>query len=356
MVWVSHRILPASCRLFTPSGWIPAVTSRIGVLFFLRALPRPGRLPHFNGHIFLSYTRMKRIKQTVLPQAKLLKLFQLIATLKAGRWAIKDLIDRFDSSKSSMYRYMELLEEAGFFIEKDFHDRYFIVTTDDDPLQASFTLEEMHLLRTLMQGDGQHPLAASVLKKLKLHSELDSLPRLFLKAHLGNLVEQLNTAMRNGRQVILKNYHSATSNEVRDRLVEPIHFGDNYATVVALDVHAQQCKHFKLDRIHAVDETDQRFLYQQLHTPSTTDMFGLGGTPNTWITLRLSARAYLLMREEHPLALPYLKAENNQYTFHGPAHYPGIGRFVMGLLDEIEIVGPDGFQEYVVNKVKVLGK
>ena len=103
---------------------------------------------------------MKRIKQTVLPQAKLLKLFQLIATLKAGRWAIKDLIDRFDSSKSSMYRYMELLEEAGFFIEKDFHDRYFIVTTDDDPLQASFTLEEMHLLRTLMQGDGQHPLAA----------------------------------------------------------------------------------------------------------------------------------------------------------------------------------------------------
>jgi hypothetical protein len=54
--------------------------------------------------------------------------------------------------------------------------------------------------------------------------------------------------------------------------------------------------------------------------------------------------------------LHYLKTENKQYTFHGPAHYPGIGRFVMGLLDEIEIVGPDEFKEYVVKKIKALEK
>jgi proteasome accessory factor C len=252
----------------------------------------------------LSYHHMKRIKQTVLPQAKLLKLFQLIAMLKAGRWTIKQLVDRFDSSKSSMYRYLELLEESGFYVDKDFHDRYFIVTTDDDPLQAQFTLEEMHLVRALMQNNAAHPLAASVIHKLSLHSELDSMPRLFLKAHLGQLVEQLNNALRLKHRVLLKNYHSANSLDARDRLVEPIHFGDNYATLIALDVNDRQCKQFKLDRIHEVEETDHPYELEPLHERKPTDIFGFAGPANLWVTLRLSVRAYLLLREEHPWPSP----------------------------------------------------
>ena len=39
--------------------------------------------------------------------------------------------------------------------------------------------------------------------------------------------------------------------------------------------------------------------------------------------------------------------------FSGPvASYAGIGRFVMGLLDEIEIVSPEEFRKYVRKKVK----
>ena len=144
-------------------------------------------------------------RDSALPLAKLLKLFQLIALLKGGRWTIKQLVERIDSSKSSMYRYLELLDEAGFALEKDFHDRYFIMTTDDDPLQAQFTPEEMTMLRALVQTDTQHPLTASVLKKLTLHSEFNAIPQLFLKAHLSNLVEQLSQAIRNKHCVVLKN-------------------------------------------------------------------------------------------------------------------------------------------------------
>jgi proteasome accessory factor C len=292
--------------------------------------------------------------ETALPLVKLLKLFQLIAILKSGRWTIKQLVDRFDSSKSSMYRYLELLAEAGFCLEKDAHDRYAIITTDDDPLQSQFTQEEMGMLRTLLQTDTHHPLTASVLKKLSFHSELDSMPRLFLKAHLGNLVAQLNTAMRSRHQVILKNYHSANSNEVRDRLVEPIHFGDNYSTIIALDTNEKICKQFKLDRISAIVETHTPFMHEQLHEQKNSDSFGFAGNTTAWITLHLSARAYLLLREEHPLALTYLKHENDTYIFHGPvAHYSGIGRFVLGLIDEIKIIAPEEFKEYV--KGKVLG-
>jgi proteasome accessory factor C len=65
----------------------------------------------------------------------------------------------------------------------------------------------------------------------------------------------------------------------------------------------------------------------------------------------LSDGAYLLLREEHPLALPYLKQENGRYIFYGPAHHAGIGRFVLGPIDEIEIVGPEEFKEYVRGKM-----
>ncbi len=296
-----------------------------------------------------------KVQETTLPHAKFLKLFQLIAILKAGRWTIKQLTVRFDSAKSSIYRYLEMLDEAGFCVEKDFHHRYFMITTDDDPVQAQFTLEETAMLRALILADAQNPLKSSVLKKLSLNSELDAMPQLFLKAHLGNLVEQLTQAIRNQHQVTIKKYHSANSKLVRDRLVEPIQFGPNYGTLMALDVKGKICKQFKLDRMGEVIETHKPFRYKDLHKPPSCDLFGLTGKTITTVTLQLNARAYLLLREEYPQAIPYLsRSKNNKaYMFTGPvASYAGIGRFVMGLMDEIEIVGPEEFKEYVRKKVR----
>jgi len=286
--------------------------------------------------------------------AKFQKVLKTIAMLKGGRWKIKQLAESVDVSISSAYRYIELLEHSGFYIEKDFHDRYFIVTTDDDPIQSQFSLEEVTMLRTLIQVDPNHPLKDSIFKKLSLHSEIDSMPRLFLKAHLGNLVEQLSHAMRDKHQVILKNYHSANSSEVRDRHIEPIHFGDNYGTIVALDLHDKKCKLFKLDRIGEVAETHKVYTHQYLHEQRSSDMFGLTSANTISVKLILTLRAFLLLREEFPMAQAYLKAENNCYTFHGPvAAFTGIGRFVMGLMDEIKIIEPQAFKEYVNSKVAV---
>jgi len=95
--------------------------------------------------------------------------FDLIAILKAGRWTIKQLVDRFDSSKSSMYAIYSRWKK-GFFVEKDFHDRYFIVTTDDDPLQTQLTIDEMHVLHTLMQGAAHQPRIDLFLHFYKTHT------------------------------------------------------------------------------------------------------------------------------------------------------------------------------------------
>lgn len=296
----------------------------------------------------------KQKGESILPHGRLMRLFQIIAVLKSGHWTIQQLAERFDTSQRTIYRYIHLLEEVDFLIEKDFNNRYFIITSEDDPTQTVFSIEETKLIKKLIQGGtSDNPLKNTLLKKLALNSELDSMPRLFVKARLSKLVDDLATAIRNKHQVVLKNYHSANSNEIRDRLVEPFQFGDNYQSVIALDVKDKVCKQFKLDRIGEVIQIEKKYESESLHESKVTDIFGFSGDGQTWITLRLTLRAYLLMREEFPLAIPYLEKEDDHYVFHGPViNSEGIGRFVLGLIDEVKIVSPDSFQDFIDRKIK----
>jgi predicted DNA-binding transcriptional regulator YafY len=293
-------------------------------------------------------------KDSIIPQAKLLRLFQIIAVLKSGHWTIKQLAERFDTSERTIYRYINLLEEVDFLIEKDFDNRYFIITSEDDPSQSQFSLEETKLIKKLIQsGAADNPLKNLLLKKLSLNSELDSMPRLFVKARIGKFVDQLAESIKNKKQVVLKNYHSAHSNEIRDRLVEPIQFGDNYQSIIALDIHDKSTKQFKLDRIGEILEMDKSFEFESLHQKTQTDIFGFTGDASTWITLELSMRAYLLLREEFPLSIPYTEKHENVYQFHAPvANFEGIGRFVMGLMDEIKVKGSENFRDFLKAKLK----
>ena len=292
--------------------------------------------------------------ESIIPQAKLLRLFQIIAVLKSGHWTIRQLAERFDTSERTIYRYINLLEEVDFLLEKNFDNRYFIITTDDDPSQAQFSIEETKLIKKLIQsGAHDNPLKSTLLKKLSLNSEMDSMPRLFLKVRLGHFVDQLAEAIKNKNQVVLKNYHSANNNEIRDRLVEPIHFGDNYQSIIALDCRDRICKQFKQDRIGEIVATDNKFEHEELHQKNQTDIFGFTGDSNTWITLHLTLRAYLLLREEFPISIPFTERLEDGYQFHGPvSNFDGIGRFVMGLMDEVRIVGPDVFRSFIQNKLQ----
>lgn len=292
--------------------------------------------------------------EPLIPQARLLKLFQIIAVLKSGHFTIKQLAERFDSSQRTLYRYISLLEEANFLVEQDFQNRYFIATSEDDPSQSQFTIEETKLIKKLIQGGAaDNPLKSTLLKKLALNSEMDAMPRLFVKARQGRFVEQLAEAIRNKKQVVLKNYHSANSNEVRDRLVEPIHFGDNYSAVMALDTQDKVCKQFKIDRIGEVVEMEKAFQFHDLHKTTATDIFGFTGESRDSVTLKLTMRAFLLLREEHPLSIPYTEKKEDHYLFHGPvASFEGVGRFVLGLIDEIKVLGGQSFRDYVQNKLQ----
>ncbi len=292
-------------------------------------------------------------KDSIIPQAKLLRLFQIIAVLKSGHWTIKQLAERFDTSERTIYRYIKLLEEVDFLIEKDFDNRYFIITSDDDPTQSQFSVEETKWIKKLIQsGTSDNPLKNLLLKKLSLNSEIDTVPRLFVKARNAKFVDELADAIKNKNQVVLKNYHSANSNEIRDRLVEPIHFGDNYQSIISLDTNDQVCKQFKLDRIGEIVTTEKTYQFESKHQKNQTDIFGFTGDASTTIMLSLSLRASLLLKEEFPLSVPYITKEEKNYVFKGPVgNFEGVGRFVLGLMDEIKIIGPENFKSFIRDKV-----
>ena len=82
------------------------------------------------------------------------------------------------------------------------------------------------------------------------------------------------------------------------------------------------------------------------------DVIGFTGDANTWVTLELTLRAYLLMREEFPLSLPYLTKEEDAYLFHGPvASFEGVGRFSLGLIDEVRVKSPESFIAFLKSKL-----
>ena len=68
----------------------------------------------------------------------------------------------------------------------------------------------------------------------------------------------------------------------------------------------------------------------------------------------MTLRAYLLLREEFPRSIPYLSKDEatGEYIFNGPVYsFDGIGRFVMGLVDEIEI-RTNALKKHIIQKVQ----
>jgi hypothetical protein len=72
------------------------------------------------------------------------------------------------------------------------------------------------------------------------------------------------------------------------------------------------------------------------------------------IKLKLGLRSANLIQEEFPLASKYLsKLSNNEWILEtNVCSYDGVGRFVMGLLDDIEIVDSPEFFHYIQNLIK----
>jgi proteasome accessory factor C len=293
----------------------------------------------------------------MIAQLKLLRVLRLIALLKGTpRKAVQQLAQALEITNRSVYRYLNLLEEVGFLIDKDFAGRYFIFAEEAETPDILFSPEEGSLLRQLLlAATPGHLLTDGILKKLYLNSELLPLPDNLLKVQNSRNVRRLIQAIQTRRRVVLQKYHSAHSNTILDRLVEPLELTENYQMLAAFEPETGQRKVFKTERITEVTILEQPQTCDLSVSSLEADPFGMVGPERMPVRLALTSRAAMLLREEFPHCAPLITSgkDSGCYHFAGEVQdWKGIGRFILGLPGEVEVLAPEELKAYLREKVR----
>ena len=159
--------------------------------------------------------------------------------------------------------------------------------------------------------------------------------------------------MEQKKIVIIKDYLSPHSQTVTTRVVEPFMFLNEHADVRCYELGSKSNKTFKLSRMGSVEITDADWGFEDCHRQLFTDIFLFSGETRYKVVLRMGILSRNLMLEEYPLSEKcFMQEDSGHWIFETEvASFLGIGRFVLGLFSDIEIIGSDDFIEYVKNAV-----
>jgi len=297
--------------------------------------------------------------EVFLPHEKLRKMLEMLIMLgcRYGRTR-KGLADHFGISERTVSRYFNTFKEAGFVLENN--GGYWKInkkeTTYKDLSQLlHFSQEESYILRKAIESvEAPEPLKEELTRKLYSIYNFDRVATPLIKTDHADKVEKLMQAIRQKKQAFLYRYHSSHSGTIIDRLVEPFDFTHNYHSLWAFEVETGENKTFTVDRIDKLDILDSPWQYKEKHRKLPVDIFRVCDEPEVEVKVRLSLRARNLLVEEYPLSEKYIKKINdNEYILHTRVSgFGGIARFVMGLIDETEVLEPDGLREVIRGKVE----
>lgn len=280
------------------------------------------------------------------------KVFHLIRLLDPLHpKSVEQLMRLLDVSKSQVYRYLDLLRQLGYPIKTDNKHRKSIqfVRTKHRNLEN----EELNFIQRLIQQHNStkdRHLRESILQKLYKNLSLiplvDALPGL----HRNQILDLIRSAIDLNVCIIIKNYRSMSSGQ-RDRFVEPLEVTEDARYLIAWEKEKQRQGQFKIDRIEAVDLTEEPICSG--HIPSPMDLFGLTGEQWFHVRLELSSLAHHLLLEEFPLSRFFVRSSGGRNIFDGQVrNWKGIGRFVLGLPGEIEILHPPEFKDFIEKKIQ----
>lgn len=291
-------------------------------------------------------------------QHKLFRVFKLIQLLKADPPKhIRYLGDVIESTDRTVYRYLELLGSVGFSVKRDRFNRVFIEDSNKT-LLPSFTSEERALLIKLLQTTAtKSKLHDSLMRKIAVEKEHVDAGDHLLSAHLSAIIDQLQTAIREHRVVMLKSYHSVHSNTIADRKVEPIAFTKNFQSVLAYEPASDCVKVFNTERITQVVITTSKFKNTANHTLKEVDPFGFAGKQSFRVRLLLTMRASVLLKENYPLTAPLIHKDRKKGFFKFDAlvyDLKPIAHFVLGFPDDVSVLEGEPLKTQIKFMVKRL--
>jgi predicted DNA-binding transcriptional regulator YafY len=288
---------------------------------------------------------------------KLVKTLKMLLTLANGlKHSVTGLSNHYEISQRTVHRYISSFREVGFAVEQK--DGFYWINKVETPFKELhdllfFTEEEALIIkRAIHQIEETNVLKKNLVEKLYSLYNYGKVSETIVRREYSETVHRLATAIAEKKQVLLRAYHSAHGNIIRDRLVEPFDFTSGYISVCAFDPESRTTKQFKTARIQSVTVTGKPFLFENEHKKQDMDVFRISTSEKIPVKLRLSLRAYSLLIEEYPMAEDFLMTENdNFWIFDGwVCSFDGIGRFAMGLCEDVEILAPQGLRDHIKQK------
>lgn len=293
-----------------------------------------------------------------MDQPKIERVLRLMKMMTSGnRYTVEELAKRLDTSYRSIYRYIDTFKEVGFVVHKEEggvyrlgkESRYF----KDISQLIHFTDEEAHIVNQLIGAlDDTNMLKQNLRRKLSSVYNCTSLANSIVKGKNAENVNRIIEAIEEQRQVILRNYSSSHTGSKRNRLVEPIAFTTNYVQIWCFDTSDNKTKLFNTARIEEVELLDTEWQHKAEHRCGHIDIFRNMGFDLKRVQLRLGVMAHNLLTEEYPLSERDLSQIDDTHWLLDTevCNYAGIGRFVMGLAEDIEVVDSPEFKAYLRQK------
>ncbi len=274
-------------------------------------------------------------------------------------YSVEGIASRLGMSRRTVYRYIDTFRDAGFVIKKegdhirlDKESPHF----KDISQLVHFTEEEAVILKSAIENIDDTNILKQNLKR-KLYSVYDNknLADTVCNGKNASNVHAIIEAIEQQLYVTLRNYQSAHGSIVRDRRVEPFAFTTNYVQVWCYDPDDGACKLFKLSRIESVELTQEPWQHQAAHEEGFIDIFRMHGKQRRKVRLRLGILAYNLLTEEYPLSQRDITmcSDRRHWILNTEvADYAGVARFVVGLMDDIEVIDSVELTVYIKNYIK----
>ncbi|MBP3251527.1 MAG: WYL domain-containing protein [Prevotella sp.] len=289
-----------------------------------------------------------------------LKLMLLL--IENHNYTVPEICDKIGISRRNFYYYLDFFRDAGFLVEN--HKPYYRLRKDSPFFRkldavVHFTEDEAILMRRILERTGdQSAQTQRLMQKLDKLYDLDIIDSVKLREQVGRNVAAIYQAIKEHRTVVLCNYSSPHSNSVSNRVVEPFLFMNGNQEVRCYEVASGMNKTFKLSRVADVQLLDLLWANEQRHRQMFTDIFMFSSEEQRRITLRMGRLAAAIMREEYPQSERYIEqADADHWTCELPVcSYQGVGRFVMGLMEDIDVVGDEGFKAFLRDKITILTK
>lgn len=272
-------------------------------------------------------------------------------------YTVTDICERIGISRRNLYYYLDFFREAGFIVE---NNKPFYRIRKDSPFfkridaVIHFSEDEALTIRNILGSvDDKGIQVERIKQKLDRLYDFRILNNETLREQQARNVSVLYEAIKQERCVLLKNYSSPHSNTQTNRLVEPFLFMNANREVRCYEIASKMNKTFKVARIEEVEMMDVTWSHKSRHKQVFTDIFMFSDEQLLPVKLRLGRLACSLLREEYPRSERYITQEDDHHWLvdMNVCSYTGIGRFVLGLYDDIEVLGGSGLKDYLSEKI-----